>query len=144
MSFFSDLIDFKGKCGENYKNISIIADFNPEPTEGTIDSFIQEQELCNLIKQKTCFKSKSGTCIELISIKSSFKARRLFETGLSDPHHLIHILKLPYTRLNSLKMCNGDSSLRVSEAFSQKFQPNEHNNSNSYQNLEDILISELN
>ena len=55
--------------------------------------------------------SKSGTCIDLISVnqKFSFKARRSFEAGLNGPRHQIHsLLKLHYTKLNSVKICYRD------------------------------------
>ena len=49
--------------------------------------------------------------IDLISVnqKFSFKARRSFETGLNGPRHQIHsLLKLHYTKLNSVKICYRD------------------------------------
>ena len=40
MYFFSNLTDFKDKYSKNYKNDSIMDDFNLEPNETAIDSFI--------------------------------------------------------------------------------------------------------
>ena len=39
-----------------------MGDFNLEPTETTINSFIEQPKFYNLIKLKTCFEPKSGTC----------------------------------------------------------------------------------
>ena len=40
MYFFSNLTDFKDKYSKNYKNDSIMDDFNLEPNETAIDSII--------------------------------------------------------------------------------------------------------
>ena len=40
MYFFSNLTYFKDKYSKNYKNDSIMDDFNLEPNETAIDSFI--------------------------------------------------------------------------------------------------------
>lgn len=51
--------------------MSIMGHFNLEPTETTINSFIQQPKFYNLIKLKTCLNPKSGTCtyINLILTK---------------------------------------------------------------------------
>ena len=44
---------------------------NSEATETAINSLIAQHESCNLIRHKTCFKSKSGACIGLILTNKS-------------------------------------------------------------------------
>lgn len=46
-------------------------DCNFEATETAINSLIAQHELYNLIRHKTCFKSKSGACIGLILTNKS-------------------------------------------------------------------------
>ena len=47
----------------------------------------------NLIKENTCFKGK-GSCVDLIltNRRFSFKHSNSYETGISDRHHLIHLM----------------------------------------------------
>ena len=94
--FLNSLNDIVDKYYMSYDRIIILGDFNCEPTEKTMEEFLQNCELKNLIKNKTCFKAKEGTCIDLIltNCKSSFLKCNTIETGISDHHHLIYgILK---------------------------------------------------
>ena len=58
-----------------YKNIVLMGDFNMRATESNFQAFYESHDLYNLIKEKTCFKSIEGTCIDLIltNQKYSFK-----------------------------------------------------------------------
>ena len=95
----SGLIDFYLK---NYKNIVIMGDFNMQTDNLNFRTFYESQELYNLVKSKTCFKSNNGTCIDLIltNKKYSFKNTCTIETGVSDFHRMIYTqLKLTYQKL---------------------------------------------
>lgn len=67
-----------------------------------------------------CFKSKSGTYIDLIltNQKFSFKPQGSFEAGLSDQHCLIHfMLKLHYTKLKPVKYLMAISKNLISQSL---------------------------
>ena len=80
-----------------YENIIVNGDFNIEPDSQEMLKFLSSHQLFNHVKEKTCWKSSTGTCIDLII---SNKSRSLMntgtvETGLSDFHMLIYtMLKL--------------------------------------------------
>ena len=88
LDLLSDLLDF---YSEDYDNKVILVDFNLEPSNPSIVSYMNNQNLFNLVKSNTCFKGE-GSCIDLIltNRKYSFKNTCSFETGLSDHHHLIY------------------------------------------------------
>ena len=56
-------------------------------------SFLDSNNLTNLIKNNTCFKGK-GSSIDLIltNRKYSFKYTSSYEMGLSDHHHMIYTM----------------------------------------------------
>ena len=74
-----------------YDNHIILGDFNMEPNNSLLISFMQSLNLFNVVKSNTCFKG-NGTCVDLIltNRKYYFKHSSTFETGLSDHHHLIY------------------------------------------------------
>ena len=73
---------------------SVFMKENPDrkknPSNPSIASFMNNQNLFNLVKSNTCFKGE-GLCIDstLINRKYSFKNACSYETRLSDHHHLI-------------------------------------------------------
>ena len=80
----------------------IVGDFNLEPESDFMINFMDAHNLYNLVKNKTCFKSKNGTCIDLIltNRKHSFQFTGALETGSSDYHLLIHtMMKSTYVKL---------------------------------------------
>ena len=61
----------------------------------------------NLIKSNTCFKSKPGSCIDLILTNKpkSFQNSGVMETGVSDHHALIFsFLKTTFTKMPPNKL----------------------------------------
>ena len=66
----SRLIDRYSK----FDYVLILGDFNLEPDDKDVSSFIQEHNLYKLIKSKKCFKSLNGQCIDLLltNCKNSF------------------------------------------------------------------------
>ena len=89
-----------------YDNFMIVGDFNLEPDNELQKNFMDAHDLYNLVKEKTCFKSKNGTCIDLIltNRKHSFQFTGAIETGLSDYHLLVHtMMKSTYTKLPPVK-----------------------------------------
>ena len=95
----SEGLDFYSK---NYENICIIGDFNATPSNPHLLKFFEDQNLKNLIKNPTCFKSLQGSTIDLILTNNIylFQKTQSFETGVSDHHHLIcTMLKTKYQRI---------------------------------------------
>ena len=103
LNFFLDRLseglDFYSK---NYENICIIGDFNATPSNPNLIQFFENQNLKNLVKNPTCFKSFQGSTIDLILTNNIylFQKTQSFETGISDHHHLIcTMLKTKYQRM---------------------------------------------
>ena len=63
---------------------------NLEPDKKPLKDFIEINNLYNLIKKPTCFKSSKGSCIDLIltNKKSLFQFSDIYETDLIDCHTL--------------------------------------------------------
>ena len=100
--FFNTLADAIHFYEISYDNIMVIGDFNLEPTDPKAVNFLELNDMSNVIKSKTCFKTKSGTCIDLIFTTSPkiVKKTGTVETGLSDFHKLIFsMLKTKYVKL---------------------------------------------
>ena len=86
-----------------YEDFIVIGDFNKSETSLAVDSFLDEQK-CKNIKNKTCFKSMKGSCIDLILTGKAclHQFTNLFETGISENHLLIYtMLKSTYTKVES-------------------------------------------
>ena len=86
---------------QKYQNIVLVGDFNIEPADKKFNAFFKLR-VFNLIKSKTCFKSSSGTCIDLIltNKKHSFKSTSVIATGLNDFHRMIFTqMKLTFEKL---------------------------------------------
>ena len=88
LDLLGDMLDF---YSQGYDNKVILGDFNSEPSNPSIASFMNNQNLFNLVKSNTCFKGE-GSCIDLIltNRKYYFKNTCSFETGLSDHHYLMY------------------------------------------------------
>ena len=84
----SKVIDFYSRT---YTNIILMGDFNTRPDDKNFRAFYEGHDLFDLIKDKTCFKSASGTCIYLIFTNRKFCLRNTctIDTGVSDFHRMI-------------------------------------------------------
>ena len=69
--FITELTKILCKYRESYENIAILGDFNMQPTNQILETFLEDNSFVNLIKSNICFKSKSGSCIVLILTKKS-------------------------------------------------------------------------
>ena len=68
---------------------------------------ILENSFVNLFKSNTCFKSKPGSCIDLILTNEpkSFQNTAVMEIGISDHHALIFsFLKTTFTKMPPNKL----------------------------------------
>ena len=74
-----------------YDNFLLLGDFNSEMSETIMKDFSETYDLCNLIKEPTCFKNmENPSCIDLILTNKPrrFQNCTVIETGLSDHHKL--------------------------------------------------------
>ena len=81
-----------------------------EPSDSILETFMQCHNLFNLVKSNTCFKGR-GSCVDLIlaNRKFCFKNSSVFETGLSDHHHLIYsMLKTAFKKEDSKRLIYRD------------------------------------
>ena len=79
-----------------------MGDFNENTNNEDLKSFLKAFQLSSLIKEKTCFKSKQGTNIDLIlSNNPKFhQMNKTIETGFSDHHLLVYtMLKFRFIKL---------------------------------------------
>ena len=75
-----------------YDKVLLIGDFNIEISEQRTESFLYMHELCNLVKEKTCFKNmQNPNYVELMMFSLFFLRLRTIaiSTGLSDCHKLV-------------------------------------------------------
>ena len=86
----TEMIDF---FNDTYENYLIMGDFNIERSDPSLKTFLNSNNLYNLIKSNTYFKGK-GSCIDLFltNRKYSFKFSGSYETGISDHHHMIYTM----------------------------------------------------
>ena len=85
----------------------IIGDFNAEPSDMSLRSFMEVNSFVNHIKSNPCMKSNSGKCIDLILSRKTrlLKHSNTFETGLSDFHLLVYtVLKTTFQKLPPKRM----------------------------------------
>ena len=107
----SGVIDY---YSQSYKNIVLMGDFNTQPSDKHFQAFYQ------LIKNKACFKSLSGTCIDLLftNKKRSFKNTCAIDTGVSDFHRTVFTqLKLTFQKLPPKTIFYRDYKHFVKEDF---------------------------
>ena len=88
---FTELTKILDKCRGFYENTVILGDFNMQPRNQILKTFLEDNSFVNLIKSNTCLKSKPGSCIDLILTNKpkSFQNSEVMETGVSDHHGLI-------------------------------------------------------
>ena len=91
LSNLTDLIDFYGR---RFEHCILIGDFNMQIKDLPLSVFLVEQDLQDLVKNKTCYKCISGTAIDLILTdqKNSFQHTNVLETGLSDHHLMVYTM----------------------------------------------------
>ena len=79
--------------------------FNAEDTEPILSEFLEQYEVENIMKNKTCFKNPDRpTCIDLFLTNSphSFQNTATISTGLSDFHKMIiTLLKSSFIKLKA-------------------------------------------
>ena len=68
-----------------------MGNFNTRPDDKDFRAFYEGQDLFNLIKDKTCFESASGTCVNMIftNKKYCFENTCTIDKGVSDFQRMI-------------------------------------------------------
>ena len=131
----------------SYDSNVIIGDMNLEPDKNPMKQFIEDNNLYNLIKKPTCFKSSKGSDLILTNKRSCFQFTNTFETGLSDCHTLIHTMfkssfhKLPPRKLIYRSYKHFENDLFITEVTKTLAQSL---NLYKYENLQFCLLSILN
>ena len=69
--FLEQLSEIINHDSSIYDNHIILGDFNMEPSDSILKTFMQSHNLFNLTKSNTCFKG-SGSCIDLILTNRKF------------------------------------------------------------------------
>ena len=131
---------------QDYDNKVIFGDFNLEPSNPSIVSFMNNQNLFNLVKCNTCFKGK-GSCIDLIltNRKYSFKNTCSIETELSDHHHLIYsVMKTTFKSEEPKKLIYRDYSNFSTECFKDDFMSSICQEKHDYLDFKKKFIDTLN
>ena len=99
--FFHNIDKALDTCSK-YDKVLLVGDFNTKISEQGIESFLCMDELCNLVKEKTCFKNMQNTsCIDLLLTNNvyAFQQTTTLCTGLSDCHKLVlTVLKITVPR----------------------------------------------
>ena len=87
------------------ENIVVLGDFNTEPTNQEMTTFMSGNDFINIIKSNTCFKISTGICIDLILTNKlkSFRNTGVIKTGVSNHHLLIFLfLKTPSQKCHQI------------------------------------------
>ena len=110
-------------------------------------TYLNENNLIDLIKNNICFKGEESY-IDLILINRnfSFKNSTIFETGLSDHHHLIYsMLKTTFHKEEPQTLIYCDHKTFSLETFSSElFLKLESQENNDYQTFEKNFVDTLN
>ena len=128
-----NIIDF---YSEIYDNQIVLGGFNMDPSHTQLSGFMEHYNYDNLIKNNTCFKG-DGSCIDLILT--------LFETGISDHHHFIHLmLKTIFKKEESKKVTYRNYNQFQRETFEKDLTSSLRNCNGEYKNYEQNFIKVLN
>ena len=77
-----------------YEDFVVMGDFSVNESNPVMETFLNQHNCKNIIKNKTCYKSLEVSCIDLIitSRPSLHQFSQVFETGVSDHHSMIYTM----------------------------------------------------
>ena len=67
-----------------YDRFMIMGDFNLEPENQTLQNILNMHDLVNLMKDKTCWKSSSGSCIDLILTNRKYSFQFIYTLEIDE------------------------------------------------------------
>ena len=109
---FLEQLSFALDKYSSYDKTLIAGDFNIDRVDEILDDFIFEQNLKNLVKENTCFKStENPSCIDLFLTNTplSFQNTTLVATGLSDFHKMVvTVMKTTFPKAEPQILCYRD------------------------------------
>ena len=117
-----------------------------EATDSALMGFIYSSSLTNLIKTNTCFKD-TGSCMELIltNREFSFKFTSIYETEISDHHHMIYSMLKSCFQNTEPKLLNySDFKSFSPQGFEEDLREELIDCGDSYDKFENTLNSKLN
>ena len=102
--YYFDTIEKALDRYRHFENVLLVGDFNAEEHEICMDNFLVQNDLKNLVKEKTCYKNpENPSCIDLFltSVPSSFQNTKTYFNGFSDFHKLVvTVLKLKIIKID--------------------------------------------
>ena len=143
--FLENLSEIIDHFSSIYDNYIILGDFNMEPSDSMLKTFMSSHNLFNSIKSNTCFKGR-GSCIDLIltNRKFCFKNSSTFETGLSDHHHLMYsMLKTTFKKEGSKRLIYRDCKNFSNEYFQNDFKNGLSKYPKNYISFENVFVAVL-
>ena len=117
--FLNSLTKIIDVFADKYDNYLIMGDFKLESDNTVLTNSLDSNNLTNLIKTNTCFKSK-GLSIDLIltNMNYSFTNTSSYETGLSDHHHMTYTtLKFSFVNIEPKQLDCRDFKNFLFEGF---------------------------
>ena len=100
--YFFNNLDEALDTYSRYDTLSLVRAFFTKISEHCIESFLYIHELCNLVKEKTCFKNiQNPSCIDLLLTNNVYAFQQTIAicTGVSDCHKLfLTVLKTTLPR----------------------------------------------
>ena len=129
----------------SYAKFLLAGDFNVQEDKLCIQSFLDEFDAKNLVKESTCFKNPDNpSCIDLFLTNSSnsFVNTSTVSTGLSDFHKMIiTVLKTTFPKAKPRIVTYRDFSKYRKEEFGRELKINlETNGQNNYESFENIFL----
>ena len=105
--FITELTKVLDKWRRNFENIVVLGDFNMEPTNQVMTTFIANNNFINSIKWNTRFKTSTWTCLDLILTNEPkrFQNTGVIETSVIDHHLLVFsFLITSFTKMSTHKL----------------------------------------
>ena len=156
-SFFEEISNSLSLIVNKYDNILLAGDVNInllDPKSDTKNHFSDLRDtfaLTNLVKDKTCFKNKDGTLLDVILTNrpNSFQKTVTTETGLSDCHKLVStvfrstFIKLPPKTVRYRSYKTYDKQNFLHELDQKLIQGDIYKTDDSYSKLTEIMSEVL-
>ena len=126
----------------------MLGDFNAEDTEPIVSEFLEQYEVKNIMKNKTCFKNPDRpTRIDLFLTNSphNIQSTMTISTGLSDSHKMIiTVLKSLFIKLKAREMYYRDYKNFSTNSFREDLTLSLDRINKGFDSFEDTFMKTLN